>query len=1230
MRDLAALRESVEALANESRRLTTQFPSASANVQERQSDIERLWATLSTNATTRKQKLVDSHDLQRFFNDVRNSVAWINDMHTLITSDDLGKDVASSDALLQRHKEHKGEIDAREDSFQTIVDFGNTLLRKGPQASEGVQVKLASLAAERKKLLEVWQKRQQQFEHSHDLQVFLRDAEQIDSWIAAQESTLASDDLGDSLDSVEALIKTHDDFEKSLAAQTETVKSLDVFATRLLGYNHYDSAAIKKRRDAVLSRRTRLDQLSSARRAKLDDSLRYQQFKRDAEEAAAWINEKLQTATDDSYRDPTNLGGKLQNHQAYEAELKANEGLITTVNATGNKLASARHYASESIVSRLASLNQQWKTLLDHSRNKGQKLKEANQHQQFSRRVEDIHAWCAEVRSALASDDFGRDLTGVQNLLKKHALLEAEIAGHKERIDAVAAQAKEFVSAGNFQAERIASQQKQLTAAYAALADPALTRRKKLEDALKLQQFFRDVDDEEAWIRDKVPVASSYNYGNSLTSVQNLIKKHAALRAELDGRIKRIHVVEEAAQSLVEDKHYASQEISTRLASLNGAWTELNQAAQQRQEYLDDSLRAQQYFTDSNETEAWMTEKEPIISNNDYGKDEDSAQVLLKKHEAVESDLQAYRGTIDTLAKQSKACKDLPTAGITRSVSTMPTMQSVKAKYNFKATREQEVPLVKGEAYELISKETADWWCVKSAGRTGYAPAAYLQELETESHAQLNTSTSSTGIEAAIVVRQEVLEDTYKKLLEKASFRRTKLEESQQLHLLNRECDEVTTLIQDREAIAKQQDVGNDLEHNEVIQKKFDEFLKDVAANETRVTTVNELANKFVQQGHSDAPVIQARRQDLNKRWHTLQELAANRNSQLLAAHEVHRFNRDVDETNARFNEKDVVLSIDDYGKDVPTVEALQRKHDGAVRDLMALGGKIDEIHSEAARLVKLHPENAIAIQRKVNEIDVNWEMLQKKAADRKAKLEDSLHLQKFLNDIRDLNSWIATMQGRASSEELASDAGGAEELLKRFQELKTEVEAHTATVEQVKEFGKGLTAKRHFASADIAEKLSSVDSQLQALSKQLAFRKLQLDQCKELQVYNRIAEQAEAWIATREPALVSTEIGASLDAVEAMQRKHNDFEKSLEAQREKIAEVEREAARLVAASHYDTATIAEKKSALGVKFVLNEYINNVQLSKLFQVEEYATAVVCTEGQAGRCASSAAVPSRCG
>ena len=46
---------------------------------------------------------------------------------------------------------------------------------------------------------------------------------------------------------------------------------------------------------------------------------------------------------------------------------------------------------------------------------------------------------------------------------------------------------------------------------------------------------------------------------------------------------------------------------------------------------------------------------------------------------------------------------------------------------------------------------------------------------------------------------------------------------------------------------------------------------------------------------------------------------------------------RDADETISWINEKDSVLSSDDFGKDLASVQTLQRKHEGIERDLAAL-----------------------------------------------------------------------------------------------------------------------------------------------------------------------------------------------------------------------------------------------------------------------------------------------------
>lgn len=71
---------------------------------------------------------------------------------------------------------------------------------------------------------------------------------------------------------------------------------------------------------------------------------------------------------------------------------------------------------------------------------------------------------------------------------------------------------------------------------------------------------------------------------------------------------------------------------------------------------------------------------------------------------------------------------------------------------------------------------------------------------------------------------------------------------------------------------------------------------------------------------------------ELNNAWLRLKQMALMRQDKLFGAHEIQRFNRDADETVAWIAEKDVVLSSDDYGRDLASVQTLQRKHEGKFR----------------------------------------------------------------------------------------------------------------------------------------------------------------------------------------------------------------------------------------------------------------------------------------------------------
>ncbi|XP_060810568.1 spectrin alpha chain [Amyelois transitella] len=1175
-RDLAALEDKVSCLDGEAGRLAAIHADHAPAIHAKRDEITAAWQKLVQKAKERRSELESSYALHRFLADYRDLVSWIGDIRALIAADELAKDVPGAEALLERHQEHKGEMDARSDVMVSCAAAGEALVARGHRAAPDVAAALDTLEREHAALQQLWEQRRVLYLQCLDLQLFYRDTEQADAWMHKQEAFLANEDVGDSLDSVEALLKKHEDFEKSLAAQEEKIKALDEFASKLIQGQHYAADDVAQRREMLLERRAALQEKSNQRRALLEDAYKYQQFERDCDETKGWINEKLKFATDDSYLDPTNLNGKVQKHQNFEQELQANKPRVDEVTAAGHRLLEQQHFAQPEIESLVGELGALWERLARASERKGGKLQEAAQQQQFNRAVEDIELWLSEVEGQLLSEDYGKDLTSVQNLQKKHALLEADVSSHAERIEAVRTQAEAFIERGHFDADNIRAKRDALMNRYAALDKPMAIRKRRLLDSLQAQQLFRDLDDEAAWIREKEPIIASTNRGRDLIGVQNLMKKHQAVMGEMAQHEARVEAVRAAGAALRDAGHFAADDIGARLQQLAQQWQQLREKALQRKQDLEDSLQAQQYFADANEAESWIREKEPMANTQDYGKDEDSSEALLKKHEALLSDLEAFGNTIKSLREQADACRQQESPVVDVSGK-----ECVVALYDYAEKSPREVSMKKGDVLTLLNSNNKDWWKVEVNDRQGFVPAAYVKKID----AGLTSSQQNLVDSSSIAARQNQIEAQYDHLLGLARERQNKLNETVKAYVLVREAAELATWIKDKEMHAQVQDVGEDLEQVEVMQKKFDDFQNDLRANEVRLAEMNEIAVQLMTVGQTEAALkIKTQMQELNTKWTSLQQLTAERAAQLGSAHEVQRFHRDVDETKDWIAEKEAALATDDLGKDLRSVQTLQRKHEGLERDLAALGDKIRQLDDTANRLMTSHGDSADATYSKQREINEAWQQLQARANARKEKLLDSYDLQRFLSDYRDLMAWINSMMALVSSDELANDVTGAEALLERHQEHRTEMDARAGTFQALELFGQQLLQGGHYASVDIQEKLNSMGDARQELEKAWVARRVKLDQNLELQLFYRDCEQAEGWMQAREaflspPDSQADQADAAMpDNVEQLIKKHEDFDKAINAHEEKIAQLQTLADQLIASDHYAAAPIDDKR----------------------------------------------------
>ncbi|XP_071971772.1 spectrin beta chain, non-erythrocytic 5 isoform X1 [Engystomops pustulosus] len=1077
IRDINVIHSQKESLHKEANRLSQRNSSMSERLTSKEKEMTDNWQKLQLQAAQRKEKLDASYHLQRFNADIREIMNWMQKLQALMEGAGLPKTMGDVQAGIEEHQERKSEIEARTERFSSVKSSGQKLCNSGHYAADEIRLVLSNAEEAWDMLIKSWKEHNVKLYQARDLQTFFSIVDQNESWLNNKEAFLANEDLGDSVTTVESLQNKHEKFQQALDAQMGKIDEMEAFAKKLLEDQHYDSENIANKCQAVLERKRKLLNLSESRKEKLEESRQLQKFLKSSYEMGAWMLEKSSIATDDSWNDLSNLQSKLQKHQTFEAEIKANRNRLDSTKADGEKMLHANHYAPDIIQTRLDEMEELWTELLEKCTVKANKLQAAYKALQFQRSLEDIEKWLDQVEGRLDSANKGKDLM----TLEKLGELEEDISSHGEILQVLADKTREFRQEGHFLVDEIEDRVRILIHRYKNLSEPLQECRAALEGRKLLDQFFRDIDDELSWIEDKMPLASSKECGQSLTTAQALLEKHQNLENEISSREALTKAVMGTGRKLVRGNHFASQEIDNRLHQLEVAAETLKAEAERRRKRLTQACEAQQFLTELLEAEAWMAERGIIIKSSDSGKNEESTQALLRKLDATIRDLEGFSPRISKL---------------------------------------------------------------KDTGK--------------------NLESDNENPESSVVIPklQSVLGE-YRSLLEKAELRRGQLQEQYQLFQYLKEADTIEAWLLSKKTTAESDDLGQDLEGIKVLEKQFENFVKEIETlGKSKVLSLNELASGLLKESHSQAEGIKTKTEEVHRTWDALCRSIENRAKILGKAHQVHHFDHEVDELLSWIQEKEVMMNTDDYGYDLLGVQALLSQHEGFERDLAAIKKEMEKVIKLGQYVSQLHPPVQKNVAERLEDVAKSWGSLIAQSQDRKEKLTEAERVQLYFGDCSELLVWARDIHALMVSEELANDVAGAEQLIKRHEEYKREIDRHWGKYEELQRMGKPLLEKEHFMSFEISEKVHELSELMGLVSDTWKRRKEIYEENLEIQLLCRDLEQANGWLNSKEPYLLDSNYGDSVPHVEDLMKKQEEFEKMLAAQEEKFEMLKRKTKR--------------------------------------------------------------------
>ncbi|XP_043588838.1 spectrin beta chain isoform X3 [Bombus pyrosoma] len=1061
-RDLAAIQAKLDALEMEAQNIQQQNLEDPEVIKGRIDQIHTIWEQLTQMLKERDAKLEEAGDLHRFLRDLDHFQAWLRRTQTDVASEDTPTTLADAEKLLTQHQNIKEEIDNYTDDYQKMMEYGERLTS---EAGDGdtqymfLRERLNALKMGWEDLRQMWVNRKILLSNSLNLQIFDRDARQAEVLLSQQEHILAKDETPANFEQAEHMIKRHEAFMNTMDANDEKINSVVQFAGRLVDEGHFAADKVKKKAESINERRRINREKANQYMEKLKDQLQLQMFLQDCEELGEWVQEKHITAQDETYRSAKTVHSKWTRHQAFEAEIASNKDRLQQLQQAAEELIQQKPDLAEIIKPKVAELADQFEELETTTHDKGERLFDANREVLIHQTCDDIDSWMNELEKQIESTDTGSDLASVNILMQKQQMIETQMAVKARQVTELDKQAEHLQrTVPDDKMEEIKCKKEKVAQRFAQLKAPLIDRQRQLEKKKEAFQFRRDVEDEKLWIAEKMPQATSTEYGNSLFNVHMLKKKNQSLRTEIENHEPRINLVCNNGQKLIDEGHEDSPEFQKLIPELTEKWKELKHAVDDRNKHLLQNEKAQQYFFDATEAESWMSEQELYMMVEDRGKDEISAQNLMKKHESLEHAMEDYAETIRQLGETARqlindqhplvdqiAVKQSQVDKLYAGLKDLAGERRAKlddALQLFMLNREvddleqwiAERELVAG-SHELgqdYDHVTLLWERFKEFARDTEAIGSERVAAVNGIADSLMASGHSDA--ATIAEWEDGLNEVWQDLLELIETRTQMLEASKELHKFFHDCKDVLGRILEKQN-AMSDELGRDAGSVSALQRKHANFMQDLSTLQSQVSQIQEESATLQASYCGDkAREITNREGEVVAAWNNLQSLCDGRRTKLEDTGDLFRFFNMVRTLMIWMDDVVRQMNTSEKPRDVAGVELLMNNHQSLKAEIDAREDNLMACINLGKDLLARNHYASSQIKEKLAALTDHRNALLHRWEERWENLQLILEVYQFARDAAVAEAWLVAQEPYLMSQELGHTIDEVENLIKKHE----------------------------------------------------------------------------------------------------------------------------------------------------------------------------------------------------
>ncbi|KAG7470399.1 spectrin beta chain, non-erythrocytic 1 isoform X2 [Solea senegalensis] len=943
------------------------------------------------------------------------------------------------------------------------------------------------------------------------------------------------------------------------------------------------------------------------RQEKLEQLAR--RFDRKAAMRETWLSENQRLVSQDNFGfDLQAVEAATKKHEAIETDIAAYEERVQAVLSVAKELEAEHYHDIKRVTARKDNVLRLWEYLLELLKARRHRLEQNLGLQRVFQEMLYIMDWMDEMKMLLLSQDYGKHLLGVEDLLQKHALVEADIGIQADRVKNVNSNAQKFANDSEgykpCDPQIIKDRVAHMEFCYQELSQLAAERRARLEESRRLWKFFWEMAEEEGWIREKEQILSSEDYGKDLTGALRLLSHHKAFEDEMSGRANHLQQTIRQGQDLVSDKHFGADKIKERIQDIQEQWACLERLSSVRKACLQEACNQHQFQADADDMDTWMLDVLRIVSSVDVGHDEFSAQALVKKHKDVAEEIGSYRPVMDALHEQSRTLP--PEKADSEEVQNR--LAGIEERYKevVELTRLRKQALQDALAlYKMLSEASACevWIDEKEQWLNSMDIPDKLEDLEVVQHRfeslepEMNSQASRVAVvnqvarqlihsghpsEKEIKAQQDKLNTRWSQFRDLVDQKKDSLTSALGVQNYHLECNETKSWIKEKtKVIESTQELGNDLAGVMALQRKLTGMERDLAAIEDKLGDLGKEAERLSSEHTEQSDAITGRLAEIRGVWDEMNDTMKKREESLGEASKLQQFLRELDDFQSWLSRTQTAIASEDMPNTLTEAEKLLTQHEGIKNEIHNYEEDYQKMRDMGEMVTQGQTDaQYMFLRQRLQALDTGWNELHKMWENRQNLLSQSHAYQLFLRDTKQAEAFLNNQEYVLAHTEMPTTLEGAEAAIKKQEDFMTTMDANEEKISGVVDAGRRLVADGNITAERIQEKVDSIDQRHKKNRAAASELLMRLKDNRDLQRFLQDCQELSLWI--NEKMLTAQDL--TYDEARNLHSKwlkHQAFMAELQSNKEWLDKVDKDGQTLMSEKPETEVMVKEKLASL-------------------------------------------------